>query len=123
MSTTETWIVFTDANNPRTLARHRLDEYGSLVCGIYRRPVRELEAHEMERHRPCGRCVPAEHDGPPDAAEAAAAAIREAAGAVARAAITLGEMGYFRMESALAVVAERLYRSSDRAEFESEDDA
>lgn len=112
MQTAETWVVRTDVQNPWGVARHRV---GSR-CWRARGAIRELSSEEMNHYRPCGNCILPEHDGPFDSAEAAAAAIREAAVAAGHAAITLKDLGYFRIAKTLRLASRNLFESAERAE-------
>lgn len=117
-----TWVVRTDVKNPWIVGRHRAGESGRPTCNIHGAwdgVFREIEADELGRYRACGKCVPAEHDGPYESANEAAERLREAATAVAYAAIALSDLGYKRMAISLRGLSENLFASADRAEVES----
>lgn len=120
MSEAATWVVKTDVKRPWVVSRHRANEHGRPSCSSvgYHGAFRVLAEGEVDRYHPCGKCLPAEHDGPYDAANAAAAQVREAASAVARCSIGLDDLGYHRMALSLKGTAENLFESADYAEVQ-----
>jgi len=116
---TETWIVLTDEHGRLTGAgrRHIKGSHGRPDCGSRQGTYyRDLADHELDYFLACGRCIPAEHDGPFESALEAASKIRGAAAAVGLASLDLNELGYGRVARALKVVSDHLFASANRAE-------